>query len=94
MDANMGGRVGPIPPLGKNQRFFPYRGPSYSCGDLFANFLLPFSMGGGPFWACAPSLQKFLRAPCSGVVGNFYHGIIVTYPIVIDLGGGGGGVPE
>ena len=33
-------RVGPSPPppLGKNQRFFPYRVPSYSCGDLFANF--------------------------------------------------------
>ena len=64
MVASMGGRVGPSPPpLGKNQRLFPYRGPSYSCGNLFANFLLPFSMsmggGGGAFWACPPSLQKF-----------------------------------
>ena len=100
MDASMGGRVGPSPPppLRKNQRFFPYRGPSYSCGDLFANFLLPFTMcmgGGGPFWACPPSLQKFLRAPCSGVVGNFscgtlsWHYVHISYRYRSGRGGGG-----
>ena len=63
MDASMGGRVGPSPsPLKKNQRFFPYRGPSYSCGDLFANFLLPFSMsmgGGGLFGLAPPPYKNF-----------------------------------
>ena len=37
-----GERVGPSPPLGKNQRFFPYRGPSHSCG-----YLSPCAWGGG-----------------------------------------------
>ena len=66
MDASMGGRVSPSPPplekinwqKGRHMnKKAPYkdRGPSYSCGDLFANFLLPFSMSmGGPFWACPP----------------------------------------
>ena len=63
MNASMGGRVGlsPPPPLGKNQRFFPYRGSSYSCGDLFAIFLLPFSIsmgGGGALFGLAPPPNK------------------------------------
>ena len=45
MDASIVGRVGPSPPPSeKINVFFLIGGPSYSCGDLFANFLLPFSM--------------------------------------------------
>ena len=41
---------------------------------FFATFLHVHGEGGGAFWACPPSLQKFLQAPCSGVVGNFSCG--------------------
>ena len=64
MDASMGGRVGPSPPppLGKTQRFFPYRGPYFSCGDLFAIFLLylsPCAWGGGLFGVAPPPYKNF-----------------------------------
>ena len=98
MDASKGGRVGPSPPPWKKSTFFPYRGPSYSCGDLFANFLLPFSMsmgGRGLFSGCPPLPTKILRVPCSGVVGNFSCGTLswhyghISYRYRSRRGGGG-----
>ena len=57
------GRVGPSPPPleKKTNVFFPYRGPSYSCGDLFANFFATFLHvhGGGAFWDCPPPYKNF-----------------------------------
>ena len=45
------------------------------------NILLPFSVCMGFFLGLPPSLRKFLRGPCSGVVENFlsWNAIMVTY---------------
>ena len=55
----MDARVGPCTPPGKNPRLFPHGEAFSSCGDFFANFLLPFlHVHGGPFWACPPPPYK------------------------------------
>ena len=97
MDASMGGRIGPSPPpppLEKINVFFLIGGLLIHDVAPFLSFfcyLSPCPWGGGLFGLAPPSLQKFLQAPCSGVVGNFSCGSLSWhdhYPIVIDLGGG------
>ena len=94
MGASMEGRVGPCPSHPrKNKHFFLYGGPFSLCGDLFANFCYLFFMCmGGLFGLAAPLSTKCLQW-CSGKFSfvERYHGIIATYPIIIELGGGGGG---
>ena len=76
MDASMGGRVGPsLPPLEKINVFFLLIHVATFL-PIFCYFSPCPWGGGGPFWACPPSLQKFLRASCSGVVGNFSCGTL------------------
>ena len=54
--------------------FFFYGGPFLPCGGIFVTFFSmwwaffvfigePFCPYREPFWACQPSLRKFLRAP-------------------------------
>ena len=91
MDASMGGRTGPSPPPWKKINvFFPYRLPSYSCGDLFANFLLPFSMsmgGGGPFWACPPLPTKISAGAMQWCNGKFllWNAIMALWSHILSL---------
>ena len=49
------------------------RGPSYSCGDLFANFLLPFSMsmGGGGLLDLPPLPTKISAGAMQWCSGKF-----------------------
>ena len=42
MDASMGGRIGPSPPLGKNQRFFPYKTTNFNPSKKILNPLRNF----------------------------------------------------
>ena len=88
MDASMGGRVGPSPPpppLRKNQRFFP----SYLCGDLFANYLLLFSMsmGGGGLFGLAPPLYKIIAGTMQWCSGKFllWNSIMALWSHILSL---------
>ena len=84
MDAKIEGRVGRCPPLEKINVFF-----FSSCGDLFANFLLPvLHVHARPFWACPPPpYENFYGRPCSGVVGNFllWNTILALWSHILSL---------
>ena len=88
MDARMGGRVGSSPPLRrKNPQFFLYRGPSYSCGDLFANFgyLSPCAWVG--FLGLPPLPTKIYAGAMQWCSGKFllWNAIMALWSHILSL---------
>ena len=93
MDASMGGRIGPSPPPPwKKSTFFFFIG-GLLIHDVapflsFFCYLSPCPWGGGGFLGLPPPPYKnFCRHHAFFCGSLSWHG---HYPIVIDLGGGGG----